>query len=79
MICDTIKIAKSNISINLDPFSPEFIPDSNFSSNYSFSDIYMVSDSVIYDLIISSSSTSPNDILQLMIFYHVLLKHFLIS
>ena len=27
MICDTIKIAKSNISINLDPFAPDFIPE----------------------------------------------------
>ena len=65
MICDTIKIAKSNISINLDPFAPDFIPDSNFARNYSFSDFYMVSDSEIYDLIMSSSSTSPNDILPL--------------
>ena len=29
MICYTIKLAKSNISINLDPFAPDFIPDSN--------------------------------------------------
>ena len=63
MIYDTIKIAKSNISINLDPFGPDFIPDSNFSRTYSFSDIYMVSYSEICDLIMSTSSTSPNDIL----------------
>ena len=62
MICDTIKIAKSIISINLDPFAPAFFSDSNFSRNYSFSDLYMVSDSEIYYLIISYSSTSPNDI-----------------
>ena len=56
MICDTITISKSNISINLDPFVPDFIPDSNLSRNYSFSDFDMVSDSEIYDLIMSSSS-----------------------
>ena len=63
MLCDTIKIAKYNISINLDPFAPDFIPDSNLSRNYRFSDFDMVSESEIYDLIMSSSSTSPNDIL----------------
>ena len=61
----TITITKSNVSTNLYPFAPDFIPDSNFSRNYSFSDFYMVSDSEIYDLIMSSSSTSPNDILPL--------------
>ena len=30
MICATIKLAKSNISINLASFAPDFIPDSNF-------------------------------------------------
>ena len=40
MICDTIEIAKSNISINFDPFPPDFITDSNFPRNYSFSNVY---------------------------------------
>ena len=72
MIYDTIKIAKSNISINLDPITPDFIPGSNLSINCSFSDFYMFSE--ICDLIMSSSSTSPN------YFYHlVLLTTFIIS
>ena len=45
MICDTIKLAKYNICINLEPFSPDFIPNSNFLRNYSFSDVYIMSNS----------------------------------
>ena len=30
MIWDTIDLAKSNIYINLDPFSSDFIPDYNY-------------------------------------------------
>ena len=33
MICDIIKIAKSNISINIYPFVPGFIPDFNCPRN----------------------------------------------
>ena len=79
MICDTIKIAKFNISINLNQFAPDFIPDSNFSRNYSFSDFYMVSDSEIHDLIMSSSSTSPNNILTLSLIKklsYILVPHY---
>ena len=36
MIYDTIKLDKSNISINLDTFAHDFIPNSNFPQNYSF-------------------------------------------
>ena len=69
MICDTIKLTKSNNSINIDPFATDFIPDSNCSMNYSLSYFDIVSDSEICDLIMSSSSTSPNDILPLSIFF----------
>ena len=44
MIYDTVTFAISNININLDPFTCDFIRDSNCSCNYSFSDFYIVSD-----------------------------------
>ena len=61
MVCGTIELTKSNISINLVSFASDFIHDSNFIRNYIFSDFYTISYSIVYNLIMLSSSTSSNN------------------
>ena len=59
MICDNINIYNYNryklpINITFDPFSHDFISDTNFPQNYSFSDNHIVSDLEVYEFIMLS-------------------------